>query len=61
MRTAFLIPAGGNQWLLEIDGKMHSLRRALGVDVVKTLSDEEGLKHVDNYIEHTVPDLMLVQ
>lgn len=60
MRTAFLIPAG-DQWLLEIDGKMHSLRRALGVDEVQTLSKEEGLKRVDNYIENAVPDLMLVQ
>jgi hypothetical protein len=60
MRTAFLIPAG-DQWLLEIDGKMHSLRRALGVDAVVTLSKEEGLKHVDNFIEKQVPELMLVQ
>lgn len=59
MRTAFLIPAGG-QWLLEIDGKMHSLRRALGVDEVVTLDKEAGLERVDNYIDHALPELHLV-
>lgn len=60
MRTAYLIPAGDN-WLLEIDGKMHSLRRALGVDKVETLDAAAGLERVDDYIANSIPDLVLVK
>lgn len=59
-KIAHLIPAGDN-WILEINGEMHSLRRALGVDSVVTLSAEDGLEYVDAYIRKSIgPDLVAV-
>jgi hypothetical protein len=61
-RTAYLIPAGDN-WILEIDGDLHSLRNAIGADELITLSTEDGLARLDEHIEKMLdkPELVVVR
>lgn len=51
MKTAYLIPVG-DETIVELDGKVHSLRKLLGVEKVITLSDEDGLALLDRHIEN---------